>query len=144
MFTKKRFQELHKYVFSLPIILGFLSFELPHVYFLTVEQRPTFLERETTLWLTYLLLILSAALSGYRSSSRPWVAGAELLTGVIIAVGAYLITTTDLGSQVYGSIPPTLLWPVLLAIGLALTAPAVAIGLVLGRAAARARQHTPC
>ncbi len=114
-------------------MLATASVGLPHWYFLLVERRPTFFERETTLWLTDSLLLLSGWLLGAFSEEKARSLIAYLMVGVAIGVTAYILLTTDFVPSALSGAGRYKHAGLALASSLVLTMPAVVLGVIVGR-----------
>jgi hypothetical protein len=117
----------------LALTLAFGSFGLPHGYFLLVERRPTFFERETTLWLTDLLLVLSSSMLGAFSQGRVRNLIAYLMAGVAMGVTGYILLTTDFVSAALSGEARYRYVCLAIVSSLLLTLPAIVLGITLGR-----------
>jgi hypothetical protein len=117
----------------LALTLAIGSFGLPHWYFLSVERRPTFFERETTLWLTDLLLVLSSSMLAAFSTDRSRNLIAYMMAGVAIGVFGYVLLTTDLVPAALSGDARYRLAGLAVISSLLLTLPAIVLGIWLGR-----------
>lgn len=115
----------------LSVLLGVVSVGSPHFGLLLLNDMQTFFQRETTLWMTYVLLICSALFVGFYRKRR-WRHAVAILTGGTAAVVLYLLVTVDIGGpQFYGAISPLFLWLVAVGTSVLLMVPVVVVGVGL-------------
>jgi hypothetical protein len=118
----------------LSAVLGVVSVGSPHFGLLLLNHMQTFFQRETTLWMTYVILVSSAFFVGFYREKR-WRHAAAILIGATAAVIVYLLVTVDIGGpQFYGAISPLFLWLVAVGTSVLLMVPVVILGVALGGA----------
>lgn len=123
---------------QLAVATGTLAFLLPHAHSYWISHNPSFLDRETTLMTTTVILLVSTVALGALSPKPVLRLIAWVMLGVLLGVLVYLVVTTDItGGHAFGAVNPLFFWPLLFVLAFMLTAPVVALSILLGRGLGR-------
>lgn len=122
---------VHQRAALLFALLGAASFAAPHFLLLMVTGSQTFFQRESTLWMTCALLFATGCFAGISTGTlRRAIA---IMSGAIIGVIIYLLTTVDVGApQFYGAISPKFLLVVALGTSFLIMLVPVLVGIITG------------
>lgn len=122
---------VHQRAALLSALLGAASFAAPHFLLLIITGSQTFFQRESTLWMTCVLLFATGVFAGFSSGTLRL--AIAIMSGAIIGVIIYLLTTVDIsGPQFYGAISPKFLLVVALGTSFLIMVVPVVLGIITG------------
>ncbi len=122
---------VHQRATLLSAVLGAASVAAPHFALLFATGSQTFFQRESTLWMSCVLLFATGVFAGlWPGRLRRAIA---TMSGAVVGVVIYLLTTVDVGGpQFYGAISPKFLLVVALGTSFLIMLGPVVLGIIAG------------